>query len=145
MWHVSNIKTKGNNIVNAFSRLDSLTDNPNIYLLEDVPISGPQGGPDCNALRQSCKNDVKAATASIQQDSQDIVDLRLINKNRIIPVKDLFCDTTYCYSNIGGLHAYRDKTFGSNKNVINSHMTASFAYSTWPALETKLKDVGVIR
>lgn len=145
MWHSDNIKTKGNNIVNAISRLDTLTKNQNRYLLEDVPISGAEGGPDCNVLQQSCTNSLSSATAPITKDSRDIVELGLIPSKRIISVKDMFCDKTVCYSNIGGIHVYRDKTFGSNKNTINSHMTASFAYSTWPALEVKLKDVGVIR
>jgi len=146
MWHSDNLKNqKGNNIVNALSTLHSLTDNKNVYLLEDVPISGKEGGPECNALRQSCKNPLEAATGPITKDSKDVVEMKLLPANRVIPVKDMFCDNNYCYSNIGGVQVYRDKKFGSNKNALNSHMTASFAYTLWPALEQKLKDAGVLK
>jgi peptidoglycan/LPS O-acetylase OafA/YrhL len=145
MWHSEYFNNKGNNIVNALSTLQSMTDNKNVYLLEDVPISGKEGGPDCNALRQSCKNTIKDATGPITKDSRDIIEMKLLAAERVISIKDIFCDSNYCYSNIGGIQTYRDKAIGTNKNALNSHMTASFAYSIWPALEQKLKDAGAIK
>jgi hypothetical protein len=144
MWHSEYNNSKGNNIVSALGVLNSISNNTNTYLLEDVPVSGNEGGPNCSVLRQSCINNIKDATGPITKDSSDIVDLGLISANHIIPVKDMFCDADYCFSNIGGIPVYRDKNIGTNKEAINSHLTASFAYSTWPALELKLKNIGIL-
>ena len=135
--------TKGGDVLNALRPLQSFTSNNNVYVLEDVPSSGPDGGPDCSLLRLSCVDDVADATDSITQSSADLVLASDIAADRIISVKDFFCDETYCYSNIGGVPVYRDKTIGSTK-TINSHMTATFSYSIWPLLEQRLERAGVL-
>lgn len=146
MWHSAYIKSPGNNALVALDKLRSLTSNRNVFLLEDVPISGDGGGPDCNVLRLSCKNKLDDATKLITKDSQDLVAMNKLTARQIIPVKDMFCDNEYCYSNIGGIQVYRDKTIGEkNEDAINSHMTATFAYSTWEMLEQKLRDKGIIK
>jgi peptidoglycan/LPS O-acetylase OafA/YrhL len=145
MLHSARLKSPGNNSVNALNRLSSMTKNPNVYMLEDVPFAGATGGPDCSVLRQTCKNSVENATGPIKKESAELIDLKLIRKDHVISTKELFCDSTYCYSNIGGVQVYRDKTGSSiSRNMTNSHMTASFAYSTWPMLEQKLKDKGIL-
>ncbi len=136
--------TKGGDVLNALQPLKSFTNNRNIYVLEDVPSSGPDGGPDCYQLRQSCKNNLSDATNLITQNSVSLVEAGEVEADNIIEVKDFFCDDSYCYSNIGGIPVYRDKSIGSTK-TINSHMTASFAYSTWPILEVKFKDASIIK
>lgn len=146
MWHTAKIKTPGNNVLNAFNVLRTLTNNNALYLLEDTPISGDEGGPDCNKLRLSCRNSIEDATGVISKDSTDLINMKVIKPSQIIPVKDMFCDSDYCYSNIGGVQVYRDKNIDAvNKKAVNSHMTASYAYSTWPMLEKKLKDSGALR
>lgn len=145
MWHSRNITTKGNYALSAFKELGTMTTNRNVYFLEDIPRSGDEGGPNCNALRLSCKNDIQDATSAITKNSADLIEMGIIRADRIITVKDMFCDNAYCYSNIGGTHVYRDKKSGANDSNFNSHLTASFAYSTWPALEKKLKDMAIIK
>lgn len=146
VWHTAKLKNPGNNALNTINTLNTLTNNRNYYLLEDTPVSGDNGGPDCNILKQSCKNNIDDAIGAITQDSIDLIQMKILKPNQIIPVKDMFCDTNYCYSNIGGLQVYRDKTIDdTNKKAVNSHMTASFAYSTWPMLEKKLLDSGALK
>jgi hypothetical protein len=146
MWHTAKVTTPGNNALNAINTLRSLTNNSTIYLLEDTPVSGEGGGPDCTMLRLSCKNSIENATSAITKDSAELISMKVLKPDQIIPVQDMFCDSTYCYSNIGGTHVYRDKNIdAANKNIMNSHMTGSFAYSTWPMLEKKLKDSGALK
>jgi hypothetical protein len=146
-WHSRNMVAEGNYALIAFEKLEKLTNNENIYFLEDVPRSGNDGGPDCNVLRWTCKNDIQDALGKIKDNTAYLVRSGVVDKDRVIPVEDIFCDADYCYSNIGGIHVYRDRTAGvkNNLNNFNSHLTASFAYSLWPLLEQKLKDAGAIK
>lgn len=146
MWYNATISSPGNNIANAIKTLRTLTNNDNVYVLEDTPVSGPNGGPDCSMLRLSCKNAVRYAIGGIEESSRDLVEMKLIEQSKIITIKDMFCDDNYCYSNIGGIPVYRDKKVDEkNKNAMNSHMTATFAYSTWPMIEKKLKESGALK
>jgi len=146
MWHNASFTNPGNNALNAINTLRTLTNNRNFYLLEDTPVSGDSGGPDCNIIHLSCKNRIEDAVGAIEKDSTELISLKVIKSTQVISVKDMFCDNEYCYSNIGGIQVYRDKKIDAkNKNVVNSHMTASFAYSTWPMLEKKLLDSGALK
>lgn len=140
VWHRDDINEKGNVLSTSLEKLMSLTNNREIFLLEDIPRAGKSGGPDCVILRESCRYQVDDATRSINETSLFLAEEGLVEKDDIISVEDMFCDEEYCFSNIGGLPVYRD-----NSTSLNNHMTSSFAYSTWPMLEQKFKDAGVIK
>ncbi len=143
-WHAKYVESKGNTIALALTVLSKLTENRNVYILEDTPMSGWSGGPECNVQRLSCKNKLADATDFINQDTTDIISLGLTTPNKIISVEDIFCDDSYCYSNIGGIQVYKDIHVGA-KTSINSHLTGSFSYTAWPVLELKFKQAGIIQ
>lgn len=123
----------------ALDVLASLTDTP-VYLLQDIPPAGVNGGPDCDTRGLSCTNSVEAALSSMNGAYEQMVARGTLDPDRIIKTSDMFCDATTCYSFIGGLPVYQSNALADDASAPegNAHMTASYSLTLAELLAAKL-------
>lgn len=128
---------------------DASTQDIPIYLLEDVPIAGDKGGPDCAIKNLSCNNSVKKSLSDIKAISARIVNEKLLDKSHIIETDDMFCDNSKCYSFIGGIPVYfdYDERTEEQRDQIggNGHLSATYSLTTSTLLENKFKQQGILK
>lgn len=129
----------------AIQAVQSLSDRP-IYLLEDIPVPGSSGDPDCLVFGKSCKNDRESALWAIKSVSERVITDKLLPESSIIPTDDLFCGSDYCYSYIGGIPVYNSYSPIDDTRAAggNAHMTGSYSYSLADLLEKKLRRHNII-
>lgn len=129
----------------ALNTLHSLTKTP-VYLLQDIPPAGRSGGPDCDIRGLSCKNDINTALGPMESAYKKAVADGKITQDYIIPTQDMFCDTKYCYSFIGGLPVYQSSEFTTDPAAPegNAHITATYSLTLADLLATKLRIYRVI-
>lgn len=130
----------------AIETVQSMTDKP-IYLLEDIPVPGGDGGPNCLIIGASCKNNKEGSLWAIKSVSQKIIDNKLLKKERIIPVDDMFCDASSCYSYIGGVPVYNSFALKDDLKSVggNAHITGTYSLSLSKMLEDRLKEHGMLK
>ncbi|WP_338034117.1 SGNH hydrolase domain-containing protein [Leucobacter chironomi] len=123
----------------ALDVLANLTDTP-VYLLQDIPPAGTDGGPDCDTRGLSCTNSVEAALSSMNGAYEQMVARGTLDPDRIIETSDMFCDATTCYSFIGGLPVYQSNALADDASAPegNAHMTASYSLTLAELLAAKL-------
>ena len=124
----------------ALDILYKLTATP-IYLLQDIPPAGQQGGPDCIIRGLACKNNITSAITPMYGAYKKAIDDRKITLDHIIPTQDMFCDKNQCYSFIGGLPVYQSNALKDDAAAPegNAHITATYSLTLAPLLETKLR------
>ena len=134
--------TPGNTseLQNTLKTLSGMTD-AGIYLIQDVPEAGSQGGPTCFLKRQSCTNSRDLALSKVNTTLEALVLNQNIDANHIIKTEDLFCKDNTCYSFIGGVSVYRDAEVDTG----NSHISSVYALSLSNAFKFKLKAAGLLR
>lgn len=128
----------------ALQNAAALTDAP-VYLLEDIPPAGERGGPKCIINGFDCKNEITNMWP-IDGIREKLIKDNLIDKNNVISTREMFCDTTYCYSFIGGIPVYESYGVKDEPNTIggNSHMTGTYSFTVSELLEEKLKAQGAL-
>lgn len=134
--------TPGNTseLQNTLRTLDGMTD-ADIYLIQDVPEAGSQGGPTCFLKRQSCTNSRELALSKVNTTLEALVLNQDIDANHIIKTEDLFCKDNTCYSFVGGVSVYRDAEVDTG----NSHISSVYALSFSNTFKLKLKAAGLLR
>ena len=130
-----------NRMQNTISTISEITASP-IYLLEDIPSAGTNGGPDCITKGHTCKEKRDTVTDNITTLSTRLVENSILKSDRIIPTSDLLCQDSTCYSFIGGVSVYRDTS--KENGFINSHLSAVFSMSASLLLENQLRKAGVL-
>ena len=138
LWHLYGADHPLQPTYNSIAFVQKETDKP-VYLLEDIPLAGNQGGPLCLAQGKSCKTSVSSALTEIKKISEKLVSSDQLSRDHIIPTDDMFCRNETCYSFIGGLPVYHDKSA-----VGNSHITVTYSLTLAGMLESKLASHGVI-
>lgn len=128
----------------AIKTAKDLTSAP-LYLLEDIPPAGDQGGPTCTVRGLTCKNSIDALWA-INGVRERLLKDSLIDENHIISTRDMFCDDADCYSYIGGVPVYQTYNPKDDPNSIggNSHITGTYSLTVSGLLEEKLRKQGAL-
>lgn len=119
----------------TLEELQSLT-NSSIYLLQDVPEAGPEGGPECYLMRQSCTNTYEVAMLKVNKTIAELIDTGVIKNSQVVKTEDLFCKDQTCFSFIGGASVYRDVA-----DTGNSHISSTYTLSLAEILADRLKGV----
>lgn len=140
LWNRHNSSHPDQPTLSAVAYLQEQTTRP-IYLLEDIPAAGNQGGPLCYAESKNCLNNKEAAVGLTKETSKQLTSKRLLPSKRIIPTDDMFCDDTTCYSSIGRVPVYADNKISTG----NSHLTAAYSLTLAELLQEKLIAHGVIQ
>lgn len=125
---------------NTIKTIRSITNSP-VFLVEDVPSAGVNGGPDCFLKGLSCKEPIDSATSLTTNVNDTLVSSGILAQKSIIPTKDMFCHDAFCYSYIGGVSVYRDTS--SMGNYVNSHISSVYALSISGLLEQSLRSAGI--
>lgn len=139
---VISVVTKDNieRMRNTVETIKSITSSP-IFLMEDVPSAGVNGGPDCFSKGLSCKESTDTATGMTTSVNNKLVNNGILTQKSIIPTKNMFCHDAFCYSYIGGVSVYRDTS--NMGDYINSHVSSVYALSISSLLEQSLRNAGV--
>lgn len=127
-------KDDANRTVQTLEWLRSVAPTLPIRVIEDVPLAGPQSGPDCGYTGKTCRTARRAALATPTAFIDTLIQRGLLRRADVIRTSDLFCDQRWCYAYIGGLSVYHDTDFTSN-----SHVSVHYALSMTDALEERFR------
>lgn len=120
-----------------------LTTNRHLVLFKDLPHTTEKLLNKCNQAAGSCTTPIKTAT-----DNSDAIDKQLqangdLDGVSLIDLDSALCDSTKCYSFVGGIPVYNG-TWSSTDGVVNSHITATFSYSLDTYVTQKLHALHVL-
>lgn len=114
-----------------------------IFYIQDSPHTSTSNSATCFQNGLSCIGNRQLSIRDSLSQVDYIVKAGLIDKRRIIYTDDIFCDSTSCYSYIGGIPVYSDSGNRQGEIYANSHITTSFSTTTAELLTIKLKKEGV--
>jgi peptidoglycan/LPS O-acetylase OafA/YrhL len=129
---------------NAIKSAKALTNSP-VFLIQDIPPAGTEGGPSCSIYGMSCQNDAAlywAIDSAIERSMRD----DLIQRSHVIGTRNLFCDTEHCYSFMGGLPVYQTHSPNDDPSALggNSHITGTYSLTASKMLEESLRRQGAL-
>jgi len=108
-------------------------------LLKDEPRSDEKRINDCYISRTNCVISRARATKETTEIASNLIKNGVVSNEDIINLDNAFCNSTNCFSFIGGAPVYYN-TNKADYGVTNSHITASYSLSLSFIVEHELQE-----